>query len=308
VYWLVAVVFALSVFFGYYCVGKSLTKNLVDRQNAEKLLVAGDVVRWNAFRNFDTNWRPLLSDLVLARAVLRDVNFRNVTFFKVDFSYAQLEGADFSGSRLNRVDFSDATLVRAVFDDCSFEEVKFARAVIDEISTERTRPEHVFESGIRHHETRSFSREENQRPDLIRGAEELAALTPLKFEHFVADLLSRAGYEIERGEAERRSRYDGGVDFVAVENALVGPIRLLIQVKRVANPSRTIGPEAVRALAAVRQLTDVADIVMLVTNGRFSAAAIDIASRIPGVRLLDGQRLVEMEMALTKPSASREPR
>lgn len=113
--------------------------------------------------------------------------------------------------------------------------------------------------------------------------EQLHALTPEEFEHFIADCWSQNGWET-RVTTEHE---DIGVDVIASQSEVV-PRKHLIQAKR-RDPSRNIGVADVQRYAGIGQEYG-ADEVYLVTTGQFSGNAWRWAENSP-VKLMDGEAL-----------------
>lgn len=93
------------------------------------------------------------------------------------------------------------------------------------------------------------------------------------FEELVARLLQELGYEIFHTPLTR----DGGVDLWAIHRNDLGETLYAIDAKKYA-PSRLVGPEPVRAIYGVADLSG-ASAGMIVTTGRFGPAALDLASQ-----------------------------
>ncbi|MEX5710643.1 restriction endonuclease [Parafrankia sp. FMc6] len=97
------------------------------------------------------------------------------------------------------------------------------------------------------------------------------ALNPTEFEHHVADLLKRDGCLQVRVVG---GRGDGGVDVLAHTPRMA---RIAVQCKHY--PRGAVGPSAVRDFNGCAWTDHRADIALLVTSGRFTAAAADFGHR-----------------------------
>lgn len=111
------------------------------------------------------------------------------------------------------------------------------------------------------------------------------ALTPERFEHFIAHLLRRMGYQA------RVTQYssDGGIDIIAHRDELgFEPPVIKVQCKQMVN---TIGrPDVQQLMGAVEQQ----EFGLFVTLGGYSREALDAERSRPNLRLLDGQMLTEL--------------
>ncbi|MCK9923965.1 restriction endonuclease [Frankia sp. AgPm24] len=96
-------------------------------------------------------------------------------------------------------------------------------------------------------------------------------LNPTEFEHHVADLLRRDGCLQVRVVG---GRGDGGVDVLARTPRMA---RVAVQCKHY--PGRAVGPAAVRDFNGCAWTDHRADVALLVTSGRFTAAAADFGHR-----------------------------
>lgn len=112
--------------------------------------------------------------------------------------------------------------------------------------------------------------------------EELYALTPRDFEHYVAELFEQRGYKVEvRGRAG-----DLGVDLMLTQN---DGRRAIVQCKRYRHP---IGPEIVRELFGT-MLHERAAHGFLVTTAEISEGARTWAADKP-ITLIDGKILTRL--------------
>ncbi|WP_241831460.1 restriction endonuclease [Parafrankia soli] len=99
----------------------------------------------------------------------------------------------------------------------------------------------------------------------------LDTLSPAGFEHHVADLLTRDGCRRVRVVG---GRGDGGVDVLALTPR---GARIAVQCKHYR--SRPVGPSEVRDFNGCAWTDHRADIALMVTSGRFTAAAADFGQR-----------------------------
>jgi Restriction endonuclease len=113
--------------------------------------------------------------------------------------------------------------------------------------------------------------------------DELQSVDPSAFEQFVADVWDARGWNtrVTRDSADR------GVDVVATQQ---NPFRQkqIIQAKRYSDTNPVGSPE-VQQYASLRQQED-ADVVIIVTSGRFSKQATSVARDL-NVKLVDGDDL-----------------
>jgi restriction system protein len=110
-------------------------------------------------------------------------------------------------------------------------------------------------------------------------------LTPDEFEEFTADLLRALGY------VARVTPYsqDGGVDVLAHKDPLgVEPPLIKVQCKRM---TATIGAPEVQQLVGTQAP---GELLLFVTLGGFSREAQSIERTRPGLRLLNGEQLVDL--------------
>jgi len=107
------------------------------------------------------------------------------------------------------------------------------------------------------------------------------------FEHFVADLWERQGWD---AEVEQQSG-DAGVDIRAVKSM---PYRqkALIQAKRYGENTTVGGPD-IQQYSALKQQEQDADKAIVVTTSRFTSAAYDRAEDL-NVKLIDGDDLAQL--------------
>lgn len=116
--------------------------------------------------------------------------------------------------------------------------------------------------------------------------EKLRELSPPEFEHLVADLWERAGYETRVSTQSR----DKGVDVRAVRPA--DGTKKVIQAKRYGADRKVSGPE-IQQYGALRLQEGDVDEVVVVTTGAFTDQARDRAREL-GVTLIDGPTLVAL--------------
>lgn len=115
----------------------------------------------------------------------------------------------------------------------------------------------------------------------------LQRMDPEEFEHFVADVWARIGWDTRVVGAPG----DRGVDVVATATTdTAGPQKQLIQAKRY-GPETTVGSPEVQQYASLRLQRDGVDQVTVVTTGGFSGQAEDMAPDLD-VILVDGEELI----------------
>ena len=115
----------------------------------------------------------------------------------------------------------------------------------------------------------------------------LQQMDPYEFEHFVADLWERIGWETTVSTASA----DKGVDITARKSSPYEQL-LLIQAKRY-GPNTTVGSPDVQQYASLRQQFENVDKVLIVTTNGYSRQAREIAEDL-NVKLIDGDGLVEL--------------
>lgn len=115
----------------------------------------------------------------------------------------------------------------------------------------------------------------------------LQQMDPYEFEHFVADLWERMGWETDVSTASA----DKGVDITARKSNPYEQL-LLIQAKRY-GPNTTVGSPDVQQYASLRQQFENVDKVLIVTTNGYSRQAREIAEDL-NVKLIDGDGLVEL--------------
>ena len=145
---------------------------------------------------------------------------------------------------------------------------------------EKYEPEESDDADI---EAASDQVEESTEDFVIRRLK--TALTPERFEHFVAHLLRRMGYQA------RVTQYssDGGIDIIAHRDELgFEPPVIKVQCKQIVN---NIGrPDVQQLMGAVEQQ----EFGLFVTLGGYSREALDAERSRPNLRLLDGTMLTEL--------------
>jgi restriction system protein len=107
------------------------------------------------------------------------------------------------------------------------------------------------------------------------------------FEHFVADLWERQGWD---AEVEQQSG-DAGVDIRAVKS-MPYQQKALIQAKRYGENTTVGGPD-IQQYSALKQQEQDADKAIVVTTSRFTSSAYDRAEDL-NVKLIDGDDLVQL--------------
>ena len=115
----------------------------------------------------------------------------------------------------------------------------------------------------------------------------LQQMDPYEFEHFVADLWARMGWETTVSTASA----DKGVDITARKSSPYDQL-LLIQAKRY-GPNTTVGSPDVQQYASLRHQFENVDKVLIVTTNGYSRQAREIADDL-NVKLIDGDGLVEL--------------
>ena len=127
--------------------------------------------------------------------------------------------------------------------------------------------------------------------ETVDSASELQAvlqqMDAYEFEHFVADLWTRMGWETEVSSAAG----DKGVDVIARQSMPYEQL-LLIQAKRY-GPNTTVGSPDVQQYASLRQQFEDVDKVLIITTNEFTQQARDTADQL-NVKLIDGERLVHL--------------
>ena len=115
----------------------------------------------------------------------------------------------------------------------------------------------------------------------------LQQMDPYDFEHFVAELWNRMGWETEVSSAAM----DEGVDVTARKQHPYEQTTL-IQAKRY-GPNTTVGSPDIQQYASLSQQYDGIDKVIVVTTNEFTAQARDLAGRL-NVKLIDGDDLAAL--------------
>lgn len=125
----------------------------------------------------------------------------------------------------------------------------------------------------------------------IESADELKTvlqqMDPYDFEHFVADLWERMGWQTEVSAAAM----DEGVDVIARKQHPYEQ-RTLIQAKRY-GPNTTVGSPDIQQYASLGQQYNGVDKVVVVTTNEFTGQARDLAERL-NVKLIDGDALARL--------------
>jgi hypothetical protein len=112
-----------------------------------------------------------------------------------------------------------------------------------------------------------------------------------EFERFIADL-----WELQNWDTlVTTGTDDGGIDIIA-EQSTPFPKKQVIQVKRY-EPSNSVGRPDIQQYASIRQERTDVDTVVVVTTGRFTDEAEDIATDL-NVKLIDGEKLGKLIASL----------
>lgn len=122
--------------------------------------------------------------------------------------------------------------------------------------------------------------------DVLSGLDtrpNLLDLTPIEFEHLIANLFTRMGFKTGTTKISR----DGGVDVIAFDERPLFGGKIIIQAKRYRN---TVEVESVRALYGVMQ-DEGATKGMLVTTSSFGKTSRSFAKDKP-IELIDGNALL----------------
>ncbi|WP_050032825.1 restriction endonuclease [Halorubrum halophilum] len=112
-------------------------------------------------------------------------------------------------------------------------------------------------------------------------------MDPYEFEHFVADLWERMGWETDVSAAA----VDEGVDVIARKQTPYEQTTL-IQAKRY-GPNTTVGSPDIQQYASLDQQYTGVDKVVVVTTNEFTSQARDLAERL-NVKLINGDTLAEL--------------
>lgn len=114
--------------------------------------------------------------------------------------------------------------------------------------------------------------------------------SPKFFEMLVLDLIHAMGYGASRADLQHAGRSgDGGIDGIISLDRL-GLEKVFVQAKRWQNP---VGPESVQAFYGALEGRR-ANKGVFITTSSFTSGAIDFASLIEKVVLIDGPRLAEL--------------
>ncbi|SEH12114.1 Restriction endonuclease [Natronorubrum sediminis] len=115
----------------------------------------------------------------------------------------------------------------------------------------------------------------------------LQQMDPYDFEHFVADLWAKMGWQTEVSSEAA----DQGVDVVATKTTPYDQTTL-IQAKRY-GPNTTVGSPEIQQYASLKNQYDGVDKVVVVTTNEFTAQGRELAQRL-NVKLVDGSDLVDL--------------
>jgi restriction system protein len=115
----------------------------------------------------------------------------------------------------------------------------------------------------------------------------LQQMDPYEFEHFVADLWERMGWQTDVSTESA----DEGVDVIARKDVPYEQVTL-IQAKRY-GPNTTVGSPDIQQYASLKKQYDGVDKVAIVTTNEFTQQAQDLADRL-NVKLINGDDLVEL--------------
>ena len=124
-------------------------------------------------------------------------------------------------------------------------------------------------------------------PDDSAIKNRLQSMDSFDFEHLVADLWERQGWNTE---VEQQAG-DAGVDVRATQNTPYQQ-KILIQAKRYSGSNSVGGPD-VQQYASLKHQEESVDKVLIVTSGQFTSAAVERANEL-NVKLIDGDDLVSL--------------
>lgn len=110
---------------------------------------------------------------------------------------------------------------------------------------------------------------------------------PIRFEHFVADVWSSRGWDTQVTQEQG----DRGIDIVATRGDMVSQ-KHLIQVKRYKKDNPVSSPD-IQQYASLHQQEEDVDAVIVVTSGRFSKQARELAQKL-NVKLVDSDDLYDI--------------
>lgn len=116
---------------------------------------------------------------------------------------------------------------------------------------------------------------------------QLQSIDDYDFEHLVADLWARQGWNTEVSQAS----VDAGIDVIATKESPY-PQKKLIQAKRYGSNTTVGGPD-IQQYASLKHQRDNVDSVVVVTSNKFTRHAEDRAQEL-NVKTLDGDGLVEL--------------
>ncbi len=115
----------------------------------------------------------------------------------------------------------------------------------------------------------------------------LQQMDPYEFEHFIAELWTRMGWETTVSSAST----DKGVDVIARKETPYEQT-LLIQAKRY-GPNSTVGLPDIQQYSSLRHQYDDVDKVLVVTTNEFTGQARELADQL-NVKLINGNDLAEL--------------
>lgn len=115
----------------------------------------------------------------------------------------------------------------------------------------------------------------------------LQSMDEYDFEHLVADVWSRMGWETEVSQAS----VDAGIDVIATKETPY-PQKKVIQAKRYGENTTVGGPD-IQQYASLKHQVEGADSVVIVTTNSFTSSAESRAKDL-NVKLVDGDDLVEL--------------
>lgn len=115
----------------------------------------------------------------------------------------------------------------------------------------------------------------------------LQSMDNYEFEHLIADLWERQGWET----TVTQSSNDAGIDVVATKDLPVTQ-KALIQAKRY-GPGTTVGGPAIQQYSSLKHQEDSVDSVIVITSNRFSRQAQNRAREL-NVKTVNGDELVEL--------------
>lgn len=290
--WLLGIfLLIVSVVIGWFLAEKLHSLGVYGIENAFELLKIGRVEEWNALRDLNPNWKPVLKEINLSNAKLSGVNLRKADLTEADFYMADLSDADLTDSILVKANLSMANLKKSILDNSDLTDTKLNGAEIEGASTEGAdykKEQFTKGKGKIHHVNEYTNLSTKDILHLIyQDSKILDEISPIQFEESVAAVFRLLGYEVE---LKSRARF-GFLDIIVRWKQPIGEFIFLVECKRYSEKN-LVGIAPVQALYGILEM-EKATGAFLVTTSRFTKEALEFAASVKNIQLVDRIQFIE---------------